>query len=213
VVTVGGDMLGMFRFFAPVLPILTTIVAALLAGTGWLHRRRSALIVALVMVVALLPGSFTGRERQLVDLHMSEANLGGWFLAGDALAEHLPPSTTIALGPAGYIPYVTGFRTWDFYGIVTPHIAHRDMEFRQGYAGHEKHDGPYIVSQYPDYILIGNVDITDQPRQDLIPPHVREVDVVLDRKFQAEYEQVYIPVAGGKYLNMFQRKRLRETSP
>ena len=80
------------------------------------------------------------------------------------------------------------------------------MKFSQGYAGHEKHDGDYIVSLRPDYILIGNVDITDQPRQGLIPPHVRELDIVRNKSFQQEYEQIYLPTAGGKYLNMFRHK-------
>ncbi len=206
-VLVGGDSLGMFRFFVPVLPILATTVVTLLSGTGWLGKPRGAVITALILMIALLPASLTGRERRLVSIHMSEANLGGWFLAGDAMARQLPVGSTIALGPAGYIPYATGFQTWDFYGIIEPAIAHRDMKFSQGYAGHEKHDGDYIVSLRPDYILIGNVDITDQPRQGLIPPHVRELDIVRNKSFQREYEQIYLPTADGKYLNMFRRKR------
>ncbi len=205
-VVIGGDMLGMFRFFVPLLPVFVTTVVTLLSGTGWLSRPRGAVLTALILMMALLPASFTGRERRLVSIHMSEANLGGWILAGDAMAAQLPPGSTIALGPAGYIPFVTGFVTWDFYGIVDPAIAHRDMPFDQGYAGHEKHDGTHIVAQRPDYILIGNVDITDQPRRNLIPPHVRELDIVKNPSFQREYEQIYIPVAGGKYLNMFRRR-------
>ncbi|MCB1181938.1 hypothetical protein KDM41_00740 [bacterium] len=203
---VGGDSLGMYRFLVPVLPVLTTTVAALFTVSPWLARRGPAAILTAVLVVALLPASFAGRERRLVDLHRGEANLGGWILAGDAMAAQLPPGSTIALGPAGYIPWATGFRTWDFYGIIEPHIAHQRVTFEFGYAGHEKHDGAYIVSQRPDYILIGNVDITDRPRTQLIPPHRREVDIVTDKRFQAEYEQIHLPVAGGKYLNLFRRK-------
>jgi len=199
-------MLGMFRFFVPVLPIFTTTVVALLSGTGWITRPRSAAITTLVLVLALLPASFFGKEKRLADIHMSEANLGGWFLAGDAMAEQLPAGSSIALGPAGYIPYITGFKTWDFYGIIEPDIAHQDVKFAEGYAGHEKHDGDHIVAMRPDYILIGNVDITDRPRQGLIPPHTREVDIVLNKTFQARYEQIYLPVKGGKYLNMFRRR-------
>ncbi len=29
------------------------------------------------------------------------------------------------------------------------------MAFTQGYAGHEKHDGAYILSRRPDYLLLG----------------------------------------------------------
>ena len=129
-------------------------------------------------VLALLPPTLWGKERRLVSIHMSEANLGGWILAGDAMAEQLPRGTVIALGPAGYIPWKTGFRSYDFYGLVDPAIAHQEVAFTHGYAGHEKHDGALVMKRRPDYILIGNVDITDQPRTGLIPPLDREVDIV-----------------------------------
>ncbi|MBE0564743.1 MAG: hypothetical protein IH621_02220, partial [Krumholzibacteria bacterium] len=206
---VGGDMLGMFRFFAPLLPVGAVLVVATAAGARWLASPPRAALVVLPLGAVLAVSSFEGRERRLVDAHMSEANLLGWMLAGDALAEQLPPGTTIALGPAGYIPWRTGLRTLDFYGIVTPAIARRQVTFRHGYTGHEKTDGAYIVSRRPDCILIGNVDITDRPREGLIPPLDREVDIVLDRRFQQEYEQAWLPVAGGKVLNYFRRKDLR----
>ncbi|HPF71533.1 MAG TPA: hypothetical protein PLQ13_12735 [Candidatus Krumholzibacteria bacterium] len=205
---VGGDSLGMFRFHAPMLPVGVVLVVALLSEAGWLQRPLPSALVAVPLAAVLLVSSVQGRERRLVAMHMSEANLGGWILAGDALAAQLPPGTTIALGPAGYIPWRTNFRTYDFYGIVTPAIAHRDVEFRQGYAGHEKTDGRWIVQRRPDYILVGNVCITDRPLESLIKPHRRELDIVLDPAFQQEYEQVWLPVAGGKALNLFRRKDL-----
>jgi arabinofuranosyltransferase len=207
-IVVGGDMLGMFRFYAALLPVGLTFAAGMAAGSGWLGRARPAALLVVPLVAAQLFSSFQGSERRLVDIHMSEANLGGWILAGDAMAEQLPQGTTIALGPAGYIPWRTGFRTLDFYGIVTPAIARREAVFRHGYAGHEKTDGPWIVSRRPDYILLGNVDITDGPRTDLIRPLDREVDIVLDRRFQQEYEQVWLPVGDGKVLNLFRRRDL-----
>jgi hypothetical protein len=211
-VLVGGDMLGMYRFFVPLLPVWTTTVVVLLSGSNWLtgqpNGRSRWTLVAAGLVAVLLPASFAGKERRLVDIHMSEANLGGWILAGDALADLLPKDATIALGPAGYIPWRTGLRTIDFYGIIDPVIAHRPVTFSHGYAGHEKHDGAYVISRRPDYILIGNVDITDQPRTGLIPPLDREVDIVLDRDFQAGYEQIYLPTGKGRFLNLFRRKDL-----
>lgn len=206
VTMVGGDMLGMFRFFVPVLPLLLTWLTALLSGTSWLSRPRSALVVTIILSAVLLPASFKGKERRLVDIHMREANLGGWFLAGDAMARHLPENSSIALGPAGYIPYITGFKTYDYYGLVVPEISHKEITFKHGYAGHEKHDGGFLLSQEPDYFLIGNVDITDSPRQGLIPILDREKDIVFDPRFDQNYEMISIPVAGGKYFNLFKRK-------
>ena len=64
------------------------------------------------------------------------------------------------------------------------------------------------MSRRPDYILIGNVDITDGPRNGLIPPLDREVDIVLDPRFQREYELMHLPVGEGKFLNLFRRRGL-----
>jgi hypothetical protein len=203
---IGGDMLGMFRFFVPVLPVMIISAVVLAAEAGWLSRLPGAVAFTLILGLALLPASLWGKERRLVSIHMSEANLGGWILAGDALAEQLPRKAVIALGPAGYIPWKTGLKAYDFYGLVDPQIAHQDVEFTHGYAGHEKHDGALVMERRPDYILIGNVDITDKPRTGLIPPLDREVDIVTNEFFQKNYEQIYLPVAGGKYLNLFRRK-------
>jgi len=150
VTMIGGDMLGMFRFWVPILPMLVVTAVAVMAAAGWLARPQGAVPVVLVLGAVLLVSSFQGRERRLVDIHMSEANLGGWMLAGDAMAAQLPSDATVALGPAGYIAWKTGMRTIDFYGIVTPHIAHLEVDFEHGYAGHEKTDGPWVVSRRPD---------------------------------------------------------------
>ncbi len=206
VTMVGGDMLGMFRFFVPVLPMLLTWLTALLSGTSWLSKPRNALLVTAILALILLPASFQGRERRLISIHMTEANLGGWFLAGDAMAKKFPAGSSIALGPAGYIPYVTGFKTYDYYGLVVPAISHKEISFEQGYAGHEKHDGDYLLSQLPDFFLIGNVDITDGPRKGLIPLLESEKDIAFDKRFGQNYEMISIPVAGGKYLNLFKRR-------
>lgn len=208
VTVIGGDMLGMFRFFVPILPILTALSVAVATSTGWFCGPRGSLTVAVIFGLALLPGSIWGKERRLVAAHMSEANLGGWILAGDALAGLLPDGATIALGPAGYIPWKTGAVCYDFYGLVDPEIAHMDVVFTHGYAGHEKTDGALVLLRRPDYVLIGNVDITGAPRTGLIPPLDREIDIVRHEAFQRNYEQVWIPVAGGKVLNLFQRKGL-----
>jgi len=203
---IGGDMLGMFRFFAPMLPVMVISTVVLAAEAGWLSRFQGAAVFTVVVALLLLPPSLWGKERRLVTIHMSEANLGGWMLAGDALAELLPKDSVIALGPAGYIPWKTGLRAYDFYGLVDPAIAHQDVAFTHGYAGHEKHDGALVLERRPDFILIGNVDITDEPRATLIPPLDREVDIVLNPEFDPNYEQIYLPVAGGKYLNLFRRR-------
>ena len=202
---IGGDMLGMFRMFAPILPLVIACgTTALITTPARPAPGRWAAALALLMVASLVP-SFVGRERQLVTDHMSLYNLGGWRLAAEGLARTLPDGTTIALSPVGYIAYRTGFVAYDLLGITDRHIAHRRMPFAIGYAGHEKHDGAYILSRRPDYLLLGNVDVTDQPRQSPIPPDASEVDIFENPIFRSRYAPVFIPLPEGKFLNCYRR--------
>ncbi|MHB8080458.1 MAG: hypothetical protein ACYDIE_14545 [Candidatus Krumholzibacteriia bacterium] len=209
VALVGGDMLGMFRFFAPLLPLLIACGAALLvAAAPGLPPRRLVTVVTLLAVVSLASSFLPLKERRLVTAHLSLRNFGGWKLAAEGLARDLPPGSTIALSPVGYIPWRTGFVTYDILGLTDRHIAHRRMAFTQGYAGHEKHDGAYILSRRPDYLLLGNVDVTDRPRREPMRPFARELDIFQSPVFQREYVPVYLELPGGRYLNLFKRADL-----
>ncbi len=108
----------------------------------------------------------------------------------------------------GYIPWRTGFVTYDILGLTDRHIAHRRMAFTQGYAGHEKHDGAYILSRRPDYLLLGNVNVTDQPLRAPMRPFTRELDIFQSPVFQTQYVPVYLELPGGRYLNLFKRADL-----
>lgn len=229
VIAVGGDGLGMFRFFVPILPILTVLGVALLhhaltgsaAGgigapstTGRTEapveaNGRTAAVVTLAIAAFTAISSMTGNERALVTAHMSGENLAGWKLAGDTLARVLPEGTTIALAPVGYIPYRTGLVTYDILGLTDPAIARREMDFEIGYAGHEKHDGARILSRHPDYLLLGNVDVTAERRRGVIPPFRPELDIYRNPDFARDYESVSIPLDGGGFLNCYRLRALR----
>jgi len=251
---IGGDMLGMYRFFVPLLPVWLACGAAALAagarqadgparsagtvpakaagarGAGRAARAPGAsgvtgasgaagrpavrrrwpaeATVAVLLGLATLWPSWAGRERWLVATHMSRRNLASWRLAGDGLAQLLPPGTTIALSAVGYIPYRTGFRTYDLLGLTNRQIARRRMEFRKGYAGHEKHDADVILAARPHYLLLGNVDVTDQPRRTPILPYLPETDIFQHPVFHHEYVPVTLRLPSGHYLNCFKYKNL-----
>lgn len=216
---IGGDMLGMYRFFVPLLPVWLACGAAALAagaqrapgaaGRPPVRRRwpAEATVAVLLGLVTLWP-SWAGRERWLVATHMSRRNLASWRLVGDGLAQLLPQDTTIALSAVGYIPYRTGFRTYDLLGLTNRRIAHRRMEFRKGYAGHEKHDADVILAARPHYLLLGNVDVTDQPRRTPILPYLPETDIFQHPVFHHEYVPVTLRLPSGLYLNCFKYNNL-----
>ncbi len=152
VVVVGGDAMPAFRFLAPYVPLL-----ALLAGcavTALFERPRGRWLAASVV---LLWGIGTmrfdpdvhGRIRQDLVAEVG-APVGRW------LRQIAPPDAVLATNTAGSIPYYSGLRTIDMLGLADEHIAHRKMpSMGRGVAGHEKHDGAYVISRHPDYIHFG----------------------------------------------------------
>ncbi len=159
VVYVGGDQLVMHRFFVPAWPPLYLLS---LAGLWAVLRRfrgatpRGAVAAASVAALAItaIP-SFAGSEHERVfeverPADRDRAIVGRW------LADHLAPGASIALIPAGIIPYYSGLPTIDMLGLNDEHIAHVEIEgFGSGTAGHEKHDSAYVLSRRPDLIFLG----------------------------------------------------------
>ena len=67
--------------------------------------------------------------------------------------------------PIGAVSYYSKLEVRDMLGLTDRHIARRNLSgLGRGWAGHEKHDGQYILRRRPTYLLLGNVDVTEQPR-------------------------------------------------
>ncbi len=85
-----------------------------------------------------------------------------------------------------------------------------------GWAGHEKHDGQYILNRRPTYLLLGNIDVTDKPRnlqrRPFFIPYfsqsiwAREKDMydtdLIFRMYAPRSEEI----APGQYLNLYKLK-------
>jgi hypothetical protein len=135
VIQVGGDNFAEFRFVAPILPLLY-----LLAAEGSVRvidevRRPAAAwpvlrtmpVLALVVIsglFAVAPLAYAyapGLRHVASNAPLTDANqlvsMGEW-LRGIA-----PPDSTIAVGEAGAVPYVTKWRTLDAFGLTDPAIA------------------------------------------------------------------------------------------
>ncbi len=157
----GGDHLVMFRFVAPIVPLI-----ALLAGAGfrWAASRWSApprtrslaaaaLVVTCVAVTAL-PSFISGESRQVfADEKPAEADrkvIGEWLRA------NVPAGTSIAVIPAGIVPYYSRLPTIDLLGLNDLTIAHTEVaSLGAGQAGHEKHNSRYVLERRPGLIFLG----------------------------------------------------------
>jgi hypothetical protein len=89
------------------------------------------------------------RRFQAREATQARVTLGRW------LGEHLPPDTFIAVDAAGQIPYYSGLRALDMFGVNDEHTAHMKVEtMGQGIPGHEKFDLDYIMWRQPDLIIV-----------------------------------------------------------
>ena len=219
VVLEGGDGLPMYRFVVPAVPFLA-VLAALgveVAGERLGPRAGLALGGAVAGLVALL-SFFPNRDAQLLNyVYQRNIEVPAWTAAGRALARAYPPGTTLAAVPIGALGYYSDLPILDMVGLTDRTIARAKVAaMGAGWAGHEKHDGAYVLSRRPELLLLGNVYVDPNPS---LPPgrfpahdvpaiYERERDVVEDPRFLREYELRSLPVASGLWLHYFARRDL-----
>ena len=152
IILVGGDNLPAYRFFVPVLPLLALISAAAIA----LRTKTKKAVVFIVTVIAVYNIVQMRIDSEIYEYIMSDMvgvsgkEVGLWFRA------NVPPDTVIATNSAGSLAYYSKLKTIDMLGLNDTHIAHLKVpSLGTGQGGHEKHDGDYVLSRQPDYILFG----------------------------------------------------------
>jgi len=156
----GHDVLSMFRFFVPMLPLLFALVSlalfdvlAAMRASG-LHRAAAALFAAVFLlgtfgtnvILAYLSQDLRPQIREYqLQLRMDAR----WFEPTiKRLQEIAPESSSIALVDAGAIAYYTGWYVIDRWGLCDEHIAH---SVGRGPLG-EKFDADYVLSKEPTFI-------------------------------------------------------------
>jgi hypothetical protein len=108
----------------------------------------------------------------------------------------------------GALPYRSEFRTIDMLGLNERTIARQEPDRSYYYPGHQRHDGPYVLSRQPDLILLANGPVADAPAAPFPWEQVRpyERDLVMDPRFAAGYGLVHIPLGDGTWLLAFRRR-------
>ncbi|HPQ41784.1 MAG TPA: hypothetical protein PLV45_15560, partial [bacterium] len=193
VVLEGGDWMPYHRFMLPILPILLLLFAAgcetcrnrFTASPG-VATVTLLIAVAFLLCQPLIPHSnaitagFTATRHILMGNSPSKgliqepvsritSNDETWLLgqraAGEWLGANARPGASLALGAAGVIPYYSGLRTVDFFGLVTPSVARGRKRSGWSMAGHQKYDREIILDVEPDYIVFsGTADPSREPR-------------------------------------------------
>ncbi len=213
VVYVGGDSLLRFRFFAPVMPLYYALIcasaAALLTSFAEGRDRRviegAALAAGAALIAFTLQASGADYglppERQAVADRIA---MGRW------MGEHVPGGATIAVIPAGAMPYESRLTSIDMLGLNDEHIGHRDLPLGNLGAGHEKYDSEYVLDRQPDIIILTD-DLSSRPwqREDYAGLNLgliaARIDIVKQDRLWQEYEPRTVELEG-KWFNMLVRR-------
>jgi hypothetical protein len=143
---VGGDNFEQCRFFAHTLPVVW--VFASLAGHLLIQHPlgRAGLYVALA--ATLLP------QRAPHAIHAPSANGDPHYqiVVGVMLREQALPDSTVAVIPAGFVPYFSRLRAHDMLGKTDAHIA-RLPYVPFGLPAHGKYDPEYSFGRNPDLVV------------------------------------------------------------
>jgi hypothetical protein len=217
VVLEGGDGLPMYRFMLPALALAAVLVSRAVATLAGPVRRPLAL-AATAAAVGL--SFFPPRDAQYrMFAHQRDYEIPRWALAGEELAKRVPPGTVIAAVPIGAVAYHSDLPTIDMLGLTDRTIARTEIAGAgTGWAGHEKHNGPYVLSRRPELLLLGNVFVTNRaafeerefPLARFPAMLAREGDVVRDPAFHQHYRPFVLPLGDGLYLQAFARRDFAE---
>lgn len=170
IVYVGGDW-SVGRFFVPILPLAYILVAsgvveAYQSLRRWLREvtrsSKAQLLLRGVAVTGLIAGlaalfglsSLKGEYELFVVRYQAGRATQARIEMGRWLRDNVPTDTFIAVDAAGQVPYYSGLRTLDMFGVNDIHTAHlKVQEMGKGVPGHEKFDFDYIMWRRPDLII------------------------------------------------------------
>jgi hypothetical protein len=192
---IGGDWMA-HRLFVPTLPLLAVPAALGLeraAAFDGARRWRPALVVTAALVaqatLTTLRGELVENVFQWRHNEVYHHNIGRW------LAEVARPGDTLAVTPAGTVPYLTGLYTIDMLGLTDPLIAREGRSIAgYGVPGHERFDNDYVLARRPTWIMLN-----------LLPPQLQggkrnqlenEADLLRRPGFWREYTLINPPVQG-----------------
>ena len=161
IVSVGGDSIGISRFFVPLVPLMAILVQEGIVNLNqWLIKRISNTAVKravvafcsltiLILTMRVQPSlqgyKFAEHLQKVIDRKIA---IGKW------LHQHAAPNETIAVIAAGAIPYYSELKTYDRVGITDIQVAHTKMpRMGTGIPGHEKQNFFYILSKKPTYFF------------------------------------------------------------
>jgi len=169
IVVIGGDVLPLYRFFLPILPLLFIIFSKFLFDlTNWISkyfRLNNLSILSLIIVSVLILGftgmrnesdiiqNYRGYELGLVKKMKVYAN----WIRDKQIGEN--KTVTVAMSTIGAFSYYSNAKVIDIIGLTDEFIAHNPVKI-EGIENkvnvlwkERRYNVDYVLAQKPDYII------------------------------------------------------------
>ena len=213
VARVGGDFME-FRFMVPLLPALMLLIVATIRAVSATPMVRAGLVAIVLAGSAnhavgygLAPGGPRPESRGDLHAHLTSPEQN-WVGIGRALRQAAGDdrTLTIAVAPAGAIPYHSELRSIDMLGLSDRWVA-RNGDILGSWPGHQR-VAPYsYLERRGVHLIIGHPVLrsASQPRPNLYPyQYFRALALPTSRSeaVPAAARVVEMPVANGRYLPM-----------
>ncbi|MBI2632864.1 MAG: glycosyltransferase family 39 protein [Parcubacteria group bacterium] len=217
IIFVGGDGLGMYRFMLPVIPLwvilLVMSVELLFSYIPLLYAKIIISISIMMITVFFIKYPSFGYEYGRIR-DMKQYEIPRWTAVGKWLRQNAKPNESVALVPIGAVGYYSNLKIYDMLGLTDQYIAHKKIPLGNGFPGHEKFDGPYTLSRRPTYLLLGNIQVLDEPlpldHQFFGKPFNAEIRARENEFFIDDFYRLYEPqiarLPEGWYFHFFKLK-------
>jgi hypothetical protein len=217
VVLVGGDGLPMYRFAAHLVPLWAVLAGVFIADLARLRGRATRIAAAALAGLAVLLTAMGPPEDSMQRmLYTTQKNyeVPAWTAVGKWLRVNSDPGDSVACVPIGAIGWYSELPLVDMLGLTDAHIARVEIPTGIGFAGHEKHDGRYVLSREPTFLLLGNVRVMNERLPLQHPEFVRinhpgvegrEGDIY-GPELQRHYKPVVTHLGNGFHLHYLRRR-------
>lgn len=156
VIFIGGDGLGIQRFFVPIMPVIFLMVQTGLENviSDFNIKKVFGYTLILFVLFSSLIVTVDVKRQPMQVLTATKEEFNNYLKAGEWLKNNSLKDEVIAIFPAGIIPYISGLKTIDRYGLNDVIIAHTEIPDMGTFtAGHEKINEEYVFSRKPDYVM------------------------------------------------------------
>ena len=133
---------------------------------------------------------------------MHEFDEQRWEALGRYFGEVVPEDRTVALSPIGAFGWYSQLKIVDVLGLTNTSAASREPDLRIALKGHHRSDGAWVLSQEPDYVILGN-GVRNHEGLLVVSPWER--GLVEDARFPKEYLRESVPIPGGADLDLYRR--------